>query len=1178
MDELDESRTISFASINCCGFQTKLENSVFDVWAAQFDFIIVTETNTSFALLDNSALASFTALNSNLRSPSLFAEKGIFVLVRDVFSNHVDQLPGSSKFVFWFLIGEEVFDRQCVGAAAYLAHEGAGYHTEEMFDDISRDIVSFKARYAGVPFLLFGDFNARTGGLADYSIDNDGYIERLFGIEDREGRVDEATLLELGIPAVRTNSDVGRPNNNGRRLVELCREHGLIIANGRIGADAGIGKITCHNRNHGRSTVDYMIVSPELFPSFSCFEIEDFCPLLSDVHCPVVAAIDSRVPPLDTSPEADGGSDGYRFVWDEEKKTGCTGNLSSDESYATLDEALSDAENRPSQETMDRFSSMFAETLVKAGVDCGALRNRGAQAGRRRLTPHKPWFDLDCDRARSEFFRVKNRVSFLPDVERSAQLRLASRAYKKVLRTKKRFHQRQVVARLRNLRSGNSKEYWNVLNSATRSKKGSDMNLETFFQHFRDLSSADTPPVPPHDFGEDGENAFLNQFFSEDEIRSLRDDLRVGRKGGLDWVRNELLKCCPDEYIGLLTRFFNLVLSTGLVPEEWCIGSILPLYKGKGSRSNPDNYRGITLLSCIGKLFTAAINQRLQFFVERNGLLGEEQAGFRAGHSTLDHIFSLHLLIKLYQQRNKRIYAAFVDYKKAFDLVDRSLLWRKVLDLGVKGRILKVVVSMYEFAKSCVSVNGKYSDSFACNIGVRQGENLSPLLFAIFLKDFREFLSDKFEGLISLDEHVQGMEDNEEFVMLQRLFVLLYADDTILLAEDQQSLQRALNALHEYCERWKLTVNTVKTQVVVFSRGAVRLRPVFWYGRTQLKVVDHYIYLGVAFYNNGCFSRSIHQQVVLARGALNALLVKTNLLGLPVDLVLELYEQTVLPVLLYGSEIWGFSNLKEVETFHTSALKRVIAVGKATRDEFVFGETGCTDLKGVILKRMTNFWLSLANGHQNKISVLLYNYVRRRHCDPNDDFSSEWMSKIESGLTELGMEHVWRNRGRGYDSEAIKKSVSSRSVILFDAVWSRNVNAPDRHGCYKLYRLIKPQRGLSPYLNLLNFYEARALTRFICRSNFFPCSDYRRYRDPLLDMSCRLCDHEYGDEGHYIFRCPFLAIARQALGFDFEHLGDGNDEERLASLLQTDNLGDLRRLARLCSTALDLVEIHRNFM
>ena len=1183
-DDLEEHHQtfVSFASINCCGFQTKLENGVFDQWASAFDFVLVTETHTTYAALENSALAGYTPLNSDLRAPCMFAEKGIFVLVRDVYANFVEELPGTSKFSFWFLIKEEVFGRQCVGAAVYLAHETAGYHTVEMFDDISRDIVSLKARFVDVPFLLFGDFNARTGSLDDYSNGGDAFIEHLFGIDDREGRVDVAALEEWNIPVVRSNADSGRPNNNGRRLVELCQEHGLLIVNGRAGAESG--RITCHNRNHGQSVVDYMIASPDLFPSISSLVVQNFCPMLSDVHCPLVAEISSErdrpEEPLDEG--QDSQSRDYKFSFDEAKKARCQEFLASDELFSSLDEHLRAVEEDPSQEGIDAVSSMFAEAFVKAGIESGSLKERGNGSSRsRRLIPLKPWFDLECDRARSAYFRVKNRLSFLPDIDRAQEIRVASRAYKKILRSKKRTHQRQVANRLRNHRSSNSKDYWKLLNSATRSKKGSaDVVPEVFNRHFKDLSQADTPPVPPDDFGEDAENEFLNQNFNEEELGALIADLRKarGRKNGLDHVRNEFVECSPERFVSLATRLFNLVLATGFVPAEWCIGAILPLYKGKGARSNPDNYRGITLLSCIGKLFTAAINQRLKFYLEREGRLGEEQAGFRADHSTLDHIFSLHMLTELYKHRNQRIYAAFVDYKKAFDLVDRTLLWRKALDLGVKGRVLKAVVGMYEFAKSCVSINGSYSESFVCNIGVRQGENLSPLLFAIFLSDFRAFLADKVDGLSSLEASIAAMADNEEFVALQRLFVLLYADDTILLAESPQSLQEALNVLHDYCAQWKLTVNTTKTQVVIFSRGAVRLHPDFWYGRTQLKVVDHYVYLGVAFYNNGCFSRSIHRQVVLARGALNSLLVKCKLLGLPVDLSLELYEDTVLPVLLYGCEVWGFANVREAEIFHTTSLKRLLAVGKATRDEFVFGETGCTSLKGVILQRMSSFWLSLVNGKQSKISVLLYNYARKRHCDPNDGFSSSWLSHIEDGLTELGMVHVWRDGGRGYDAKAIKTSVANRSRTLFAAIWARDMSAPDEHDCFKLYRLVKPQRGLSPYLYRLNFYEARAITRFICRSNYFPCSDYRRYRDPLLDMSCRLCDSDYGDEGHYIFRCPFLVQARESLGFSFPLPLEGPDEEILAKLLCTDNLRDLSRFARLCSVALDLVEIHRNFM
>ena len=88
-----------------------------------------------------------------------------------------------------------------------------------------------------------------------------------------------------------------------------------------------------------------------------------------------------------------------------------------------------------------------------------------------------------------------------------------------------------------------------------------------------------------------------------------------------------------------ITAFFQVVLDTGIIPTDWSIGIIMPLYKNKGPVDDPDNYRGITLLSCLGKLFTAVINERLTMFLESSGTIGDEQAGFRAGFSTVDHIF-----------------------------------------------------------------------------------------------------------------------------------------------------------------------------------------------------------------------------------------------------------------------------------------------------------------------------------------------------------------------------------------------------------------------------------------------------------------------------------------------------------------------------------------------------------
>ena len=98
----------------------------------------------------------------------------------------------------------------------------------------------------------------------------------------------------------------------------------------------------------------------------------------------------------------------------------------------------------------------------------------------------------------------------------------------------------------------------------------------------------------------------------------------------------------------VFTTFFNLVFNTGIIPDEWSQGMISPIYKNKGDKASPDNYRGITILSCFGKLFTAILNNRLNNYLESMNLLCEEQAGFRKKCGTTDHIFNLKCIIDLY--------------------------------------------------------------------------------------------------------------------------------------------------------------------------------------------------------------------------------------------------------------------------------------------------------------------------------------------------------------------------------------------------------------------------------------------------------------------------------------------------------------------------------------------------
>ena len=147
---------------------------------------------------------------------------------------------------------------------------------------------------------------------------------------------------------------------------------------------------------------------------------------------------------------------------------------------------------------------------------------------------------------------------------------------------------------------------------------------------------------------------------------------------------------------------------------------------------------------------------------------------------------------------------------------------------------------------------------------------------------------------------------DEELDIYLKLYVLLYADDTIILAESASDLQTALSSLNEYCIQWDLKVNISKTNVVIFSRGKVTKYPTFKIGENVVEVKPEYVYLGVTFNYNGSFKNAIEKQITQARKAMYSLLQKAKILRLPFDIIFELYEQCVIPVLLYGSEVWGF--------------------------------------------------------------------------------------------------------------------------------------------------------------------------------------------------------------------------------------------------------------------------------
>ena len=172
--------------------------------------------------------------------------------------------------------------------------------------------------------------------------------------------------------------------------------------------------------------------------------------------------------------------------------------------------------------------------------------------------------------------------------------------------------------------------------------------------------------------------------------------------------------------------------------------------------------------------------------------------------------------------------------------------------------------------------------------------------------------------------------------------MLLYADDIVILAETALDLQHSLNCLYEYSYLWKLNANRSKTKIVIFGSNSrsIRNEYTFYYNGEILEIVTCYKYLGLLFCNNEIFYRSKVQLKDQAEKAMFSLLNKSNELGLPVDVQRELFDKTVLPVMLYGCEIWGYENIKMFESFYLRYLKYILKVKKSSPNCMLYGELG----------------------------------------------------------------------------------------------------------------------------------------------------------------------------------------------------------------------------------------------
>ena len=203
-------------------------------------------------------------------------------------------------------------------------------------------------------------------------------------------------------------------------------------------------------------------------------------------------------------------------------------------------------------------------------------------------------------------------------------------------------------------------------------------------------------------------SSFLNKLTNCQELKKIIKLLKNGKSPGIDRISNEMTKRSFKILKNCFVELFNLIICARYVPNEWCKGLITPVHKS-GDPSNPDNFRPICVLNCLCKFFTNLLNSRLYQVCKTEKLIHVSQIKFIEKPRTTDHVFSLKTLINKYtrEKRNRKLYASFIDFKKAYDSVWHERLFTKLESLNIKGNFLEIIKNMYQKSDCAIKIQNK---------------------------------------------------------------------------------------------------------------------------------------------------------------------------------------------------------------------------------------------------------------------------------------------------------------------------------------------------------------------------------------------------------------------------------------------------------------------------------------
>ena len=1045
---------------------------------------------------------------------------GLAILRKPFLKDHVKILKNNNPDYQWIRLEKSHFGfpKDLYICVVYFPPTESSY-TKKLDVDIFESIEKDMALYGkNGDFLICGDINARTGVSPDYILQDNSDFLPLSNCY----KTDKQILK-------RYNRDT-KLDQRGKELLDFCIGHQLRILNGRNLGDS-FGNYTCFTPN-GCSTVDYAIVSENVLDGIFFFRVKEFLPTLSDCHCQIEWRLLSscmKTDKLSVNDKTKLKPMPPRYIWSDDSADSFQKALTTD----TVKSKISGFLNTPFMGDTNSIN-LASEKLVNIFVEAADKSLKKPKQKIKGKPKNPKWFDCNLQQMRfnlMSYGKVYTRFPRDPVVKN--HFYKLYREYNKARKAKRKSFKQNLLNELETLHEDNPKKYWQLINELQGKHHDDNKNSVSssdWLSHFNNLNEVKKKFHKRLNEIEEKvkqleKNPCFNELdfmITESEIAEAIAHIKLNKSPGLDGVSNNMIRHCQFAMLPCFAKIFNACLSNGIYPEKWAEGYIMPLHKGSDI-NDPSNYRGLTITSAIGKLFNRILNERLVKFLEKHHIIDNCQIGFTKKARTSDHMFILRTLIDKYcTTKKKHIFACFVDLKKAFDTVIHAGIKLRLMEIGCGSLFYNIIKNMYAVSKSSIKIDNNLTDFIPTNLGVKQGDNLSPNLFKIFINEFPNYLEKSLDP-VYLDK--------------KAIHCLMYADDIILLSTSAAGLQEKLNLLDKFCQDWCLSVNTQKTKILIFNKSGKLVNTMFKLDNTVLECVNKYKYLGVTFCASGSFT---HAQEELYKKATKAYFkLSKDFLSLNpnVHTSMHVFDHTIKPILLYGCEIWGtfnpfsakfrngfedlcfdqiYSNQK-AEILHQKFCKFILGVHKKSVNYAVLSELGRFPLYFNIVKAMLKYHERL-NKIADTFPLLHAAYNESVIIDASKHQS--WYSSVKIVIKKI-------SASLNLNDNKITKKVL---IEYFTKEWKKNLIKVSE-GKLCTYVKFKTNFGFEKYLSVIkNFQQRQQLTRFRISSHKLSIETGRYKGIPRHDRICTRCnENSVEDEVHFLCICQGMGIKRNSL-------------------------------------------------